>query len=237
MLIWLLLVCAGCSSDPNAGANAGGDDGATSSSDAEVRSSQPAGGFASSLSEYVDSLLKDDAKAEQKMSDTQRAMLERALEHDGEVSAADYEQAWSDYKQCMVDSGYAAPVLVKYSNGIYMQATIDGGKSTDDQRSKFSDDYDRCFTDTALYVTGVYSIQVGNPELLNDGDQSVVDCLIRSDAVDRTYTKRQYQQDKERYLQQSGDTTLDFTNVSAQSCLAANGWGINNGTVTWKPFG
>lgn len=230
----LLIVAAmsGCSSvEPERSIQSGKDE------TSDVQSMQPAGGFASSLSEYVRSLLDDDERAEQPMSAVQKAMLERALEHEGKVSVADYEQAWSNYKQCMVDRGYTAPVLVKYNNGIYMQAMINGEQSTDAQRSKFSDDYDYCFTDTALYVNGVYSIQIGNPGLLNDGDQAIVDCLLRAGVTDETYTKQQYRQDEAHYMQKSGETVLDFDNVQTQSCLAANGWGVRNSDVVWKPFG
>lgn len=53
-----------------------------------------------------------------KISDQQKSALEKAASG-GKVSQADYERAWADYKQCIIDKGYAEPTFDKYDNGIY----------------------------------------------------------------------------------------------------------------------
>lgn len=51
---------------------------------------------ASSLRASIQSVMNDP------MEDSQRAMLQRALDNGGEVSHADYLSAWNSYKQYMV---------------------------------------------------------------------------------------------------------------------------------------
>ena len=80
----------------NGGTQPDSDDGTDSSADDGTTTGVR---IASSLSEYIRSLLADDD--DHSMAETQRSTLERALEHEGRVSVADYESAWADYKQCV----------------------------------------------------------------------------------------------------------------------------------------
>lgn len=79
------------------------------------QSSQQGERIASSLKDYARSLLDSDGG---KISDQQKSALEKAASG-GKVSQADYERAWADYKQCIIDKGYAEPTFDKYDNGIY----------------------------------------------------------------------------------------------------------------------
>ena len=74
------------------------------------------------------------------MSDQQRSALERAVQNDGKVSRSDYERAWSDYRQCIVDKGYSVPELQRYSSGVYALPSYDTSKATREQTSKLSED-------------------------------------------------------------------------------------------------
>ena len=77
------------------------------------QSSQQGERIASSLKDYARSLLDSDGG---KISDQQKSALEKAASG-GKVSQADYERAWADYKQCIIDKGYAEPTFDKYDNG------------------------------------------------------------------------------------------------------------------------
>ena len=77
------------------------------------QSSQQGERIASSLKDYARSLLDSDGG---KISDQQKSALEKAASG-GKVSQADYEHAWADYKQCIIDKGYAEPTFDKYDNG------------------------------------------------------------------------------------------------------------------------
>lgn len=67
---------------------------------------------AGSMEEYI-----DQALSWQTTTDKERKVLEQAKQ-DGELSVSDYEQAWSDFKSCMVERGYPPFELANY-NGIY----------------------------------------------------------------------------------------------------------------------
>ena len=215
----------------NGGTQPDSDDGTDSSADDGTTTGVR---IASSLSEYIRSLLADDD--DHSMAETQRSTLERALEHEGRVSVADYESAWADYKQCVAGHGYSEPVLIKYDNGIYVTALREDDSSDDARRRKFLEDDAACFATHVLYVNAVYGMQVGNPELLVNTDQATVDCLIREDAVPVGYDAGQYKEDERLYLSEKGTPTLDFSDAVVRSCLAANGWPIGNGQAVWRPF-
>lgn len=41
-------------------------------------------------------------------------------------------------------------------------------------------------------MTGVYQMQIGNPGMLSDGDQAMVDCLHKAGIVPKNYDKEAY---------------------------------------------
>lgn len=84
------------------------------------QSSQQGERIASSLKDYARSLLDSDGG---KISDQQKSALEKAASG-GKVSQADYERAWADYKQCIIDKGYAEPTFDKYDNGNPSDGTL-----------------------------------------------------------------------------------------------------------------
>ncbi|KAA8822351.1 hypothetical protein EM848_08465, partial [Bifidobacterium vespertilionis] len=71
--------------------------------------------MADSLPDYIKYMLEG---AETSRSDkSQIDILQRSLAQ-GSVSARDYETAWSNFKQCVVDKGNVEPLLIKYTNGM-----------------------------------------------------------------------------------------------------------------------
>lgn len=73
--------------------------------------------LASSLKAYAQSMLDGDKQLSQ-MGEEQKAIIERASKGDGTVSRADYEQAWANYRKCIVDRGWTDPTL-KHLDGLY----------------------------------------------------------------------------------------------------------------------
>ncbi|KFI51616.1 hypothetical protein [Bifidobacterium biavatii] len=187
------------------------------------------GKIASSLSAYADSLLQGD------MSDAQREKVERVRD-DGTVTTEDYEQAWSDFKQCMVDKGYHTPVLTKYSNGVYEVASIDPSSMSDEQQKKYENDYIACNFGEVLNINALYQLQVGNPSLYSENYDGVVDCLIREGVVDKTYTKSQLE--KDLTPNDNGEWAINVDDPQIGACLAGNNIRVSHkNEKTWKPLG
>ena len=169
--------------------------------------------------------------------DAQKTILKRSRKS-GSVSKPDYELAWSNYKQCVTGYGYTTPVLRQFSNGLYMIAMRDTTGMSDQQRKKFNEDENKCYNTEVIAVTGVYQMQIGNPGMLSDGDQAMVDCLHKAGIVPKNYDKEAYKKDLDAHAKNQ-PTTVDFSNAEMQSCWVANGasFGDVNDTDQWKPLG
>ncbi|WP_033494863.1 hypothetical protein [Bifidobacterium biavatii] len=184
------------------------------------------------MSDYIETLLKSAS-----MSDSQRAMLERAKENGGEVTASDYEQAWSDFRQCMVDRGYSEPGVVRYPNGLYYHASLDISGGTKEQGDKLFKDLSDCNSAYLINVDSVYRLQFGNPSLSSNSSEGAVDCLKRNDLAPANYTVAQFESDKDS-IDTGGSAVVNFKDMQVRSCLIANS--INLGfpdDPVWKPFG
>jgi len=168
--------------------------------------------IANSIPDYIDFLLDLDAKPDTKypMSDAQKTILKRSRKS-GSVSKPDYELAWSNYKQCVTSYGYTTPVLRQFSNGLYMIAMRDTTGMSDQQRKKFNEDENKCYNTEVIAVTGVYQMQIGNPGMLSDGDQAMVDCLHKAGIVPKNYDKEAYKKDLDAHAKNQ-PTTVDFSN-------------------------
>lgn len=169
------------------------------------------------------------------MSAQQKAALERAVQNGGKVSQSDYERAWSDYKQCIVDKGYSAPELYKYSSGVYALPTYDtpGGTTSEQQKSskRLNEDLSACGTLHVTDINTVYKLQIGNPGLSTDTSTVAVDCLRRENVKPKSYTAEQL--DKDLASAKGGLTD----NAKALNCLVISG--INaapSNAPVWHPF-
>lgn len=197
--------------------------------------------LAANVSERIRTLMEEESDS---ISTAQRQILERTLGNDGAVGIADYETAWSNYRQCVVDKGYAEPIYAKYSNGLYGSSTnADLSRMTDAERSKFSVDWEECWNREVGIVQDAFMLQSGNPELNGDSGAATVDCLRRADLVDASYSKKRYEeeyeaftdaqagffeQDSEGALAQAyqlakSEFSFDMDNPDARVCVASNG--------------
>ena len=75
----------------------------------------PGARLAPSVSDYAEQLADKFAGS---MDDRQREAVERVVET-GEVSQSDYEQALSDYRQCMIDRGYREIIFLDVGGGAH----------------------------------------------------------------------------------------------------------------------
>ena len=177
------------------------------------QSSQQGERIASSLKDYARSLLDSDGG---KISDQQKSALEKAASG-GKVSQADYERAWADYKQCIIDKGYAEPTFDKYDN---------------EAVSKLNDDLYSCSTLHVTDVNTVYRLQLGNPELLLDDREVAVDCLRKEGIKPKNYTVDKLEKDLE-----SGESAGLRDNRKALTCLVTAGVNVTASDETvWYPL-
>lgn len=192
--------------------------------------------LASSLSDYIDVLIETQP-ADIPMDESQKDMLERAKANGGTLSSGDYETAWSNFKQCMVQLGYATPTVIQYSNGIYVKPVTNVEGMSQEQIDKLSEDNSHCSFTYLNAVNAAYKLQVGNPSLEQNSYQAAVDCLRHEQLIGASYTAEQLQDAFSRGMGHNDDSELDVSNPSVASCLAANGITVNDNTKAWKPFG
>lgn len=181
---------------------------------------------ASSLSEYIEQSIRMLESSQQlkefdPSGDASRRILkvlERAKSQGG-VSVSDYESAWADYKQCMVDRGYEDIKLIKEPNGIYKEAPHRAG--TEEQNARYGQDMLECGTLTYATIADVYKMQIGNPNLYKNQYEGALDCLRRNDVAPKGYTMDDLRFDL--YEAASKDElTLDIYKPEASQCLVAN---------------
>lgn len=184
--------------------------------------------MAGSYGEMVDQMFRDDPQ----MSDYQRGILERA-KRDGAISVHDYEDAWSRYKQCMVDLGHVHTQLAKFPNGVYHPKAWRNMDKAEDAR--IENDDNACQKKYVVDVRDVYGIQVGNPGLWSNQDDAIADCLKRAGKVPKDYTGDRFLDDmaalrKESERRQHGDTShddkiaLNLSDGYTQGCMVANNY-------------
>ncbi|MBM6699082.1 hypothetical protein H7U32_01805 [Bifidobacterium pullorum subsp. saeculare] len=173
--------------------------------------------LAGSMDEYIDQVLSWDST-----TDRERTVLERA-KRDGKLSISDYEQAWSDFKSCMVDRGYPPFELVSY-NGIYAMPALKF-TGTENEWEKYKKDYDSCYGQITAIVS-IYTMQVANPNLYTDMVEAVADCLRREKVVPADYTADDLRRESGSD-QGSGEDPYEYfdrTDPVFRGCKVANGW-------------
>ncbi len=232
-----------------AGGGCGGASGGASPSSSSAGASQQSSSrqgeekIASSLEERAKFLL-DYKDKEYARSDEQTAMLQRAVDNGGVVSRADYEAAWNNYKQCLVDKGYVAPQLVTYPNGIHDLPRGDPSvRLSTEQSKKLTQDEVYCYSVYTINVNDLYNLAFANDALLTDSQQAIVDCFHKQGLMPVSYTKEQYLKEWDEYGE-TGDMTVfsfDPLDMGIRECQTANGMGVdygpNDNLPTWKPFG
>ncbi|WP_288921073.1 hypothetical protein [Bifidobacterium pullorum] len=182
--------------------------------------------LASSLEGYID-LMIDRVRADKKLAEldpsgeaTLRMVgtLERARKNGG-VSLSDYENAWSDYRQCMLDRGYKEIVLLRQSNGVYTEASHKAGTAA--QESSYNQDMLACSVLHVGYIDAVYMVQVSNPDLYANIYEGALDCLRRNGLVPKGYSMEDFRYDLYEAPSRE-DLKVDIYSYPVASCLVGN---------------
>lgn len=198
------------------------------------------GKFASSMTDFIDSLLSDSQYDEE-----QKEVLRTARQSNGKIPYASYSKAWESYRQCLVDKGYTKPPQ-NLTNGIYFAPSyISTEGLTEAQAHKLEDDIDACRTSRVYAIDAVYRTQLGNPEFYGDPEVALVDCLHRKNLVPRNYTVEQYKKESDTYLNSTeanvtfdSSFSFDFNNSDTLTCVATNIPSLLQPRLEiWKPLG
>ena len=169
---------------------------------------------AESLTDLVRQFLKDD-----KLSAFEKEVLERT-EKTGRLEAADYEEAYNHLRRCLATRSLTLPVS-KLNNGLYQVSAPDSLKGT--EIDKWVDEYGQCSEGTIKVIETLYGAQQTNPDLLSDGAQVAVSCLIRSGHLPPDYTRDRF----EKLIRERGGRDsfpFDLDNPDVKSCLHGAGY-------------
>lgn len=212
-----------------------GDAGSTASS------SSSSGKLAASLKDYIVNV-NNRVQGEASISDSEKQILARSAKN-GKVSAADYQSAWNDFSNCIVDRGYSTPVLHKFPNGMYQLAGENTTGGTQEQMGRLGSDVSDCMLKYVSDVDSVYQVQIGNPGLLSDSEEALVDCFHKTGMVPASYTKEQWLKEQAASQKASSPTSsysVDMKDPQIRGCLATYGYGFLDGTdpieTVWYPF-
>lgn len=150
----------------------------------------------------------------------------------GKVSQADYERAWADYKQCIIDKGYAELTFDKYDNGIYALPSYNTDGASKEAVRKLNDDLTSCSMLHVTDINTVYRLQLGNPKLLLNDKEVAADCLRKEGIKPKDYTADKLEKDLE-----SGESAGLRDNRKALTCLVTAGVNVTASDETvWYPL-
>ncbi|WP_152233527.1 hypothetical protein [Bifidobacterium leontopitheci] len=176
--------------------------------------------MAPSLKAYAAQLLSEYSSS---MSATQKSAVER-VSRTGKVPVSDYENAISGYRQCMLALGYKEIVFLEVGGGLKEEAMHRSG--TAQQEEKYAQDSADCWFAHGAGIAHLYETQIGNPSLLSDPMEAIVDCLKRKKLVDVSYSAEQLKKERsEERSTTSGSTWVYSFKDSPESstCLVSNG--------------
>ncbi|PDQ34247.1 MAG: hypothetical protein B5766_12460 [Candidatus Lumbricidophila eiseniae] len=170
--------------------------------------------LAGSLTELFQQELSDEESAKNPFV---ADVLKRAI-NTGRITQVDYEEAYRLFRVCLKDAGYVES-YEKLPNGLY-KATPPNLKADDSE--KYMEASKNC-SDELAPIESLYTVQQGNPNLLTNQDQAVVQCLNKAGLVDASYTVAHFKSDFKAGFTKA---PYDATSPGAQACFAGGGYSI-----------
>lgn len=169
--------------------------------------------LAGSMTELFAQYLESDA-----LTDFERDVLERASES-GEITEADYDEAFTRYQHCVTDLGYEE-TWTKLPNGVYRVTppVLDSQEAVDTYATQATE----CAEGTTKLVEALYNQQQTNPDLLSDQRAVAVQCLVEAGAVDGSYTVDDFDED----VANPPEASFDVSEPEANACLSSAGYSI-----------
>lgn len=156
--------------------------------------------------------------AEEEPTDFERGVLERAVST-GQISQADYDEAFNRYTQCTSDLGFDEK-WTKLSTGLYQitPPTFADQAAADVYAEQSTD----CADGTVMMIEALFAQQQANPNLLADPRAVAVQCLLEGGFVDASYTVDDFDQD----IADPPNASFDVANTEANTCLSSAGFSV-----------
>ncbi|WP_017571343.1 hypothetical protein [Nocardiopsis halotolerans] len=169
-----------------------------------------------------------EALRERARSDFEREVLDRAIEGGG-ITQEDYEEAFNRYTECAEAAGLRE-TYAKLPNGLYQLTEWEVDADPTDQEA-----YERatnahmetsadCAEGTILLIESAYTLQLGNPEGIEDPRQAAISCLEDEGIIEPdSYTPDEFDADLEEVF---ADAPFDPSDEAASLCLYMAGFAI-----------
>ncbi|VTR75866.1 hypothetical protein [Cellulomonas hominis] len=156
------------------------------------------------------------------LSEFERDVFERAVAT-GEISDADYEEAFARFDRCVRDLGYEQ-VAEKASNGIYRITPPDlaDEAAVEEYLERTGD----CAEHTTMRIEALYAQQQVNPDLLADPAAVAAGCLVDLGAVPADYDAEAFERDFDGDLDAA---SFDAQDPEVQACLHGAGYAVAAG--------
>ncbi len=182
-----------------------------------TREAAPPQGSGEKMKPLVEQFKDARAKAG---SDFEKQALDRAIET-GKISAADYEEAFSRYRQCAQDAGQQE-TYTKLPNGIYR---VNPPTNLGDKVDAYANTMRDCAAKAGLIsLEALFRTQIDNPDLLSDPRLLTVRCLVKAGVVPADYTVDKLMTFLKGDLEKKTD--FDPMKPEAQTCLTAGGFAV-----------
>jgi hypothetical protein len=187
------------------------------------------GGTGESESPLSPALLTEfEALRERAATDFEQEVLDRAIDEGG-ITQEDYEEAFNRYTECAEAAGLRE-TYTKLPNGLYQLTEWEVDADPQDQEAyeaatnAHMETGADCAEGTILLIESAYSLQLGNPEGIEDPRQAAIRCLEDEGIVEPdSYTPEEFDEDMENVF---SDAPFDPSDEAANLCLYMAGYAI-----------
>ncbi|MEU0488111.1 hypothetical protein ABZ249_02705 [Nocardiopsis sp. NPDC006139] len=176
-------------------------------------------------------LTEFEALRERAGTDFEQEVLDRAIEEGG-VTQEDYEEAFNRYTECAEAAGLRE-TYTKLPNGLYQLTDWEVDADPRDQEAyeaatnAHMETSADCAEGTILLIESAYSLQLGNPEGIEDPRLAAIQCLEDEGIVEPdSYTPEEFDEDLENVF---ADAPFDPSDEAANLCLYMAGFAISVG--------
>ena len=168
---------------------------------------------------------------ERAATDFEQEVLDRAIE-DGGITQEDYEEAFNRYTEC-ADAAGLRETYTKLPNGLYQLTEWEVDADPRDQEAyeeatnAHMETSADCAEGTILLIESAYSLQLGNPEGIEDPRQAAIQCLEDEGLVEPdSYTPDEFDEDLEDAF---SDAPFDPSDEATNLCLYMAGFAVSTG--------
>lgn len=155
------------------------------------------------------------------LSPFEREVLTRSIKS-GQIADADYEEAHDRYARCVTQAGYKE-TYTKLANGVYQVHYQPGAAPSTAQAKAWFDATGECAKGTLAMIESLYTLQQGNPDLLANPREVVVQCLVQEGLAPADYTVAKLDKDLETALKSAPFKAKD---LKVQTCLSNGGLAV-----------